>query len=376
MSINNLSSLDISRRFMDEQGYIQRYVTFLRAQISTSDFVLREVSSILERYGLSAMAPDHPWSLTKESLLLADDERLLSHFRKLLPAIAGAVEETQKHVDSLKRPKTLDNGDLPDEVDEWARYFIEALKDDHSPDLIQAVRQQALDKLDQEAAESTTSAQSLGENAIEEAILAALYFLSAKKLDDLTLVQEIIEDLELSMQIKMPQTQINVLRHGFLLLMTAFDAAVFDLVRMVLKDNFFPLVGHFAKPEKISLQSLASYKSFSSFRDDIIETQLKSRYLKDLLLLLDKLDAPIVDRSSADSFPRLIELVLRRNIHVHNRGIVDERYLERDEQGRPRFNIYALNVGEPAIIDPEYWQTANSLSEYTVTHLANWSISG
>jgi len=44
----------------------------------------------------------------------------------------------------------------------------------------------------------------------------------------------------------------HVLRQGFLLLMTAFDAAVFDLVRIAFRKKFFQIIGTFGKQEGIT----------------------------------------------------------------------------------------------------------------------------
>ncbi len=88
----------------------------------------------------------------------------------------------------------------------------------------------------------------------------------------------------------------------------------------------------------------------------MIEDQLKKRYVKDLLGLLQALGVPCWDETKGDRPVQLVELVLRRNIHVHNRGIVDERYLESDpSSGKAKYNLYNLQLGQLAIIDDEYF---------------------
>jgi hypothetical protein len=183
---------------------------------------------------------------------------------------------------------------------------------------------------------------------------------------------EIIQQYELAIHIDTPDTQLNVFRQAFLLLVTAFDAAVFDLVRVALTHEFFPLIGQFAKQDKLSFQAFSAYTDFDAFCDDIIESQLKARYLKDLLILLNSLAVPIADPAISDGYARLIELVLRRNIHVHNRGVVDERYLQRDERGKAMFNVFSHKLGDLAVIDEEYWESANAICRHAVSNLAEW----
>ena len=60
-------------------------------------------------------------------------------------------------------------------------------------------------------------------------------------------------------------------------------------------------------------------------RDRIIEEQLKKRYVKDLIGIMADLGVKHVDEKEGDKHIDLIELIQRRNIHVHNRGVVDER---------------------------------------------------
>ena len=62
----------------------------------------------------------------------------------------------------------------------------------------------------------------------------------------------------------------------------------------------------------------------------------------------------------ADRFERLIELVLRRNVHVHNRGIVDSRYLDENK------NIDRLNQGDVAVIE-SFTQSSKSVVRNTVS---------
>ena len=176
--------------------------------------------------------------------------------------------------------------------------------------------------------------------------------------------REQFADLELLARVARPDAEVNVLRQGFLLLMTAFDAAVFDLVRIAFRKEFFQLIGTFGKQEKVSLEDIGEAGSFEALRDQMIEDQLKRRYVKDMLGLLQALGVSLVDEKKGDRHVQLVELVLRRNVHVHNRGEVDERYLEADPQSKkPKYNLYNLKLGDIACIDMAYLEMANRLCD-------------
>ena len=364
---------DIVTRFLNEQEYIQRFIFFLEAKSAISESVVTDISSRLHRHGLPEISIDRRGTKWREPLSLEQIEQLLEQIRELTPALDAAISEADSHFNSLTEPDGFKDIDSRSEMGEWIEYFVDALDGDRSQEMIDTARREATEQIIRIRPEMASDAEPPTRRDIDFAIASALYILSARRVSDLAFIQHTFQELELASRIAQPQTQINILRQGFLLLMTTFDAAIFDLVRVALKQDFFGLIGTFAKQDKLALDSLSAYKNFESFRDDIIETQLKSRYLKDLLLLLHKLGAPLADPSSTGSFAQLVELVLRRNIHVHNRGVVDDRYLERDDNGKSRFNIYSLEVGSLARIDDSYWQRANSLCRFCVDSLAKWT---
>lgn len=166
--------------------------------------------------------------------------------------------------------------------------------------------------------------------------------------------------------------EINILRQGFITLTTIFDATTFDLMKIALKRDFFNLIALFGRQDKVPLDKISRYSSFDEFRDEIIEEQLKSKYLKEILFILNGNKIALTDTSQGDEFIHLLEMVLRRNVHIHNRGLVDSKYLETNENGVPRYNIYKFAAGAVANIDSAYWERANRLSLNCVTMIAVW----
>ena len=156
--------------------------------------------------------------------------------------------------------------------------------------------------------------------------------------------------------------------------MTAFDTAVFDLVRIAFRKKFFQLIGTFGKQEKVSLVDIGEAGRFEALRDQMTEDRLKRRYVKDLLGLLQALGVNLVDEKKGDRHVQLVELLLRRNVHVQNRGEVDERYLEADPQSKkPKDNLYNLKLGDIACIDMAHLEIANRLCENCVDRWADWA---
>jgi hypothetical protein len=252
--------------------------------------------------------------------------------------------------------------------------MVEHLPHDLQPELVDSLRQHAIYMADMHERQFEQRVP-LGdlEHIIGDATNMAIHTRARLTISSLHAVLRKFEELRLVARISTPGAEISFLRQGFILLMTAFDAAVFDLVRVALRSKFFPLIGQFGRQEKITLEKFGSFGSFEAFRDQTVEEQLKSRYVKDLLFLLESLGAKCIDEQGGNRFIHLIELVLRRNVHVHNRGVVDERYLERDVKGSPKYNIYNLALGVVAHIDDTYWERANHLCSECVARLTDWA---
>jgi hypothetical protein len=155
-----------------------------------------------------------------------------------------------------------------------------------------------------------------------------------------------------------PGTEIHIFRQGFLLLMTAFDAAVFDLMRGAMQFDFFGLVGQFETNDKMSYTDLARKGSFENLQNGVIDTILKKQSLSDLLAVFVKTGA--IDQ---DTHLELNELVLRRHLHVHTRGVVDQRYVTATK------NSKKLRIGEVAMISEDYSQWAERLTKEAVTSI-------
>ena len=202
---------------------------------------------------------------------------------------------------------------------------------------------------------------------VVEAMRSGLYHWLDDRVRELEGIIAEFEAVRVVARAAAPDAEINILRQGFILLMTAFDAAVFDLVRVALRRKFFALAGAFDKHDKVPLSKIADAGNFHEFREMMIEEQMKKRYIKDLLNMLNEpWKVPCVDPAGPHKFERLIEMVLRRNLHVHNRGVVDTRYVN-DK------NLDGLKLGEVAAIDEQYWDMANEACEHCVLQVATWA---
>lgn len=374
---NEHTAREVRDRFRDEQDYIERYTRFLTAKSTIHDHQVRELNRILQRVKIEAL-PIRSFGRTAEPYSQDETANLLAAIRKVDPEVDRTILGHEQYLDSTPDPE-------PDglaaayhhRLDEWVEYVLDRLSYDAEEQDNAAILRGALavyGSSDRDAENEDRIPPDALRALVSAAIDQARHVRVRQDVDALIYAREQFADLELMARVARPDAEINVPRQGFLLLMTAFDAAVFDLVRIAFRKNFFQLIGAFGMQEKVSLEGIGEAGSFESLRDQLIEDQLKKRYVKDLLGLLRALGVDLVDEQSGDRYVQLIEMVLRRNVHVHNRGVVDDRYLEADPQSkRPKYNLYGFKLGDVACIDLDYLELANRLCQNCIDRLAEWA---
>jgi hypothetical protein len=368
---------DVQHRFSDEQDYIERYTRFLRAKSTIRDEQVLELNRILKQVHINPL-PTRSYDRTAKPYSQEETEALLVAVRKVDPELYQTILGHEQCLDDIPdfglSGPAAGHAEL---LNEWIDYFLDRLPYDPEEQNEDAILQTAMQEAEtnnQELEEEDRIPPDALRALLITAIEQAKHIQVRRQVDAMVYAQEQFADLELLARVSRPDAEVNVLRQGFLLMMTAFDAAVFDLVRIAFRKKFFQLIGTFGKQEKVSLEGIGEAGSFETLRDQIIEEQLKKRYVKDLLGLLQAPDLSLVDEKNGDRHVQLIELVLRRNVHVHNRGEVDERYLEADPQSKkPKYNLYNFKLGDIACIDMPYLEMANRLCENCVDRLADWA---
>lgn len=372
------SAGEIGLRFRDEQAYIERYVRMQRAKSTVHDRQVQDLNRILKRVHAPLLPVRHRDRIG-EPYTPEEMAKLLYGIRRSEPEVYQTILGHEQALDAIPS-FGLDGpaGDYLDRLDEWVDYFVPLLSDDPEEDNEEGMIRNALAEATRVQENEWDEEDRIPPDALKALINLAMeharHVWFRQRVDAMIYAREQFDEIEVLARMATPDAEINVLRQGFVLLMTAFDAAVFDLTRVAFRRRFFELVGAFGKQDKVSMEAIGEAGSFEAFRDQVIEEQLKKRYVKDLLGLLQGLGIELVDESRGDKAVHLVEMVLRRNLHVHNRGVVDERYLEADpKSGKARFNLYDLKAGQVACIDDAYFEASLRLCGDCVDRLVMWA---
>jgi hypothetical protein len=368
----------VALRFREEQSYIEGYTRFLETKSIIHDQLIGELNRILRSVGLELM-PTRKYDRTAEPYSPMEQGALLAAICNLDPQVEDAITAYKQRLESLPC-LDLDGpaGPYHDQLGEWIDYMMSHLPQEVDGRDVSQLIERTIAEYEASNPGDADDEDRIPPEALRVLLAAAIDHVEdirvRQRVDAMIYVRERFDELEVLCRAARPDTELNLFRQAFVLLMTAFDAAVFDIVRIAFRRKFFPLIGVFGKRDKLSFEQLSETGSFEALRDELIDEQLKKRYLKDLLGLLQAVGVTLVDKNAGDLHVQLIEMVLRRNIHVHNRGVVDERYLEADSTSKkPKYSLYRLKLGEVACIDQAYLETAHRLCRNCVDQLVDWA---
>ena len=143
---------------------------------------------------------------------------------------------------------------------------------------------------------------------------------------------------------------INVYRQAFILSMTAFDATIFDLFTEIFNQDFFGIARIISYDKKFSLKDITQFQNFNEFAAQTIDTMIAGKYVSDLVEILHTYDQSLFTVQGQDVYDSVLEMIQRRNIHVHKKGIVDEKYLSKGNGVQ-----LGLKIGDYATIDNSYY---------------------
>jgi hypothetical protein len=364
-------AIQIACRFAEEALDIQRHVTFLQRKRTVDVYEIDRINTVLNDNRIECLPERTFLGIPPHHLNQSELMEQSASIRKIKPAISRLIHNLFDEMKKLT-PFNADNEWYGSSLfTEWVEYFLPLLADDSTQDDISSLRSQAeqrssdvhddagSDLTEEEKAELEAEKTEM----IGVALCKAQYCRLRDRTNSLSEVLDRFEEIELIATTGESSALTGTYRQGFITLMATFDATVFDLVRAGLQLKFFERITALMS-DKHPLKDYVKKGSWQAIQDNIIEAELKTQTLRDLLKVLNQWNVKCVppDRK----FVQLMEVVNRRNVHLHSRGVVDQKYVDGGE------NIYNLKIGAVAVIDEAYWQQANELCEFCVRQTASW----
>lgn len=181
---------------------------------------------------------------------------------------------------------------------------------------------------------------------LKEIIPAAQTILYLRRNNKLLLEDEKIQLLETTIKLVDNASSSNIFRQAFISIFSLFDAFVFDCLKQYFYKNPKELKVFFKNNEllKMGFEEIIEQDNIDALKNEVIHRQFEGRYLSEII---SKLKIYKKDLFNNLEYEKIMEMIERRNIHIHNKGLVDERY-------HKNYNIYKFNIGEYAYIDNNY----------------------
>ena len=157
----------------------------------------------------------------------------------------------------------------------------------------------------------------------------------------------------------------NIYRQVFILLLALFDSTLTDYFIYLLNNSFFEVVQYAQIDKNYKIKDMLQFTSMEEFKEKMINDIVESKKAHAILKVLVEYKPDLFDFNGKNIKDDIFEIIGRRNIHVHKKGIVDVGYLQQSN-GNP----YGFSIGDYCAIDSVYFNKC-----YELLHLFvdNWN---
>lgn len=165
---------------------------------------------------------------------------------------------------------------------------------------------------------------------------------------------------------------INIYRQSIILLVATFEATITDSLKIIYSNNFIRYVEKLCKDDKILYSDISKSACLDDLKMITVCNDLNKKKFRAILYEMKTYDNKIFIIENRNVFVEIIETIKRRNLHIHNKGIVDDEYLEINKDGKSCFNPDNLEKGTYAVIDYKYFYRKCILLTDLIKKLSNY----
>ena len=204
------------------------------------------------------------------------------------------------------------------------------------------------------------------EEHVQKAIVAAPLVFASNNNTKLEEQEEAIDRLLATIDMLDITRNTNIYRQSFISIFSIFDAYVFDHLKKYFVLHADALETFFANSEndkkeklKITFEQAIAFSDMDALKKNLIEQKFDGKYIRQILIQIKNKHPNVFNDLE---YKNVMELVNRRNIHIHNQGIVDSRYVE-------ECNNFGLEVGDYAQISKQYFLDAVAMLKKTIQNI-------
>lgn len=299
----------------------------------------------------------------KSFLNIKIEEKLYDNNSDYMRMLDSACDDLlEKNAQSYLIEKTLPdiarNVDFREPIGEVIQYCVEILETGSDLEINELKKElDEINKMDDD-----DNCYKFTEKQIEQ-IIEAAHIINDRRINlEMEEQDEIMNLLKISIKLVDNFSSSNIFRQSFINIFSVFDAYVFEHLKQFFYthpkelEKFLDIKN--SEKVKITLDEMLDFNSIEELRKDMVQKQFSGRYLSELVSKLKKYKPEIFN---GIEYLMLMEMIERRNVHLHNKGFVDNKYYN-------SFNIYKLSIGDYAYIDSNYLfiKVFNTLSQFSI----------
>lgn len=353
---------DLKNRFREEMVTIKGYIDYIE-----NNFYNRSCQ-VLRTQGLEEFEALREYVFfTEDEVEKEKNKEILTHIGEVIKTKIEDCRGKLKSAEKIPLPQisnVIIENDLKDSLCEYLRLHVSDCMDNPNDlpcsKLIETLSATMLKSMIdfQDEMEEEQCYDMLTNEDYESMLEFMRCNMHNQEIEDIEADLEEYQELQTLYSIFDEKASINIYRQSFILLMTAFDAVIFDLARNLFVGKFFEIATYINFDKKFSLADISKYTNFESFSEKTIDSILAGKYIADILDIMYKYKNELFVIDGIDCYPVLLEIIQRRNLHVHKKGIVDEKYFTKGNGKQ-----LGLSIGDYAVIDDRYIYKTMELME-------------
>ena len=162
------------------------------------------------------------------------------------------------------------------------------------------------------------------------------------------------------------RSKLNLFRQSFILTVALFDALFSDTLEQIISRNFMEFINANKKYVQNKIGGLFGYSTFELFRETTTSDIIDNSPIRLLIKMLYNFKKNYFVVDGNDIFSDITEILARRNIHLHRKGIADKGYFEQTTCG-----TYSVNDGDYLQINHTYYIRAYEILNAFMNNLIN-----
>lgn len=276
--------------------------------------------------------------------------------KKLITKCDEALENiNNNYVPNNPLPPIAKNLDVREPIGQAIEFCLESFDSEETLTVLSLKKE-----LDNANKNSGEKLYNFTDKEIEGIITASKIIFDNNKNSELYKREMSIEVLKTTINLVNNASSSNIFRQSFINIFSIFDAYVFENLKIYFCKHPKELEKFLALKSndkiKVNIDDVLLFDNIEELKENMIYKQFDGKYLSEIIKKLKNYNDDIF--SNID-YPKLLEMIERRNIHLHNKGFVDTKYLK-------SYNVYKFKLNDYAYIDDEYLliKVFNTLSQF------------